>query len=152
MEKKREKIFREIIRRNNRLKIIVLDTNVLIDNVHGFATWVDYLLIHPHEYRLVVPTIVVAEYLTAQEAETIEGSSKSKNYLMLFERMDLTYDIADILGQILRRKTYPPGSNTADLIIASTAIYLNGELATKNRSDFEKIPHLHLFDPKELES
>lgn len=132
------------------MKTVVLDTNILIDNVHGFAPWVDHLLSQPQEYQLVVPTIVVAEYLTAQEAETIAGNSGSKNYLELFESIDLTFEIAEILGQILRRKTYASGANTGDLIIASTAIYLKAELATQNKSDFAKIPSLRFFSPKNL--
>lgn len=130
------------------MKTIVLDTNILIDNVHGFAPWIGHLLNEPQEYRLVVPTIAVAEYLTAQEVETTQGSSKSKNYLELFESMGLTFEIAETLGQILRRKTYTPSANTADLIIASTAIYLDAELATRNKADFSKIPNLRFFDPK----
>ncbi|MBI2028692.1 MAG: PIN domain-containing protein [Candidatus Levybacteria bacterium] len=152
MEKERKKIFRKTIQRNNRLKAIVLDTNILIDNVHGFVPWVDSLQKREHEYRLILPTIVVAEYLTARQVETTEGYERSKRYLSLFEKMDLTVEIAEILGQILRRKTYSQGANTADLIIASTAIYLDGELATNNRADFAKIPDLRLFDPKKLKN
>jgi len=132
------------------LRTIVLDTNILIDNVHGFAPWVDYLLNQAQKYQLVVPTIVVAEYLTAQEVETTQGSSKSKSYLALFESADLTFGIAEILGQILRRKTYAPGADFGDLIIASTAIFLDAELATRNKTDFSKIPNLRFFDPKNL--
>lgn len=150
MEKKREKISREIIRGNNRLKIVVLDTNILIDNVHGFATWVDHLLNKQEEYQLVVPTIVVAEYLTAHETETASGQLRSKKYLALFKKIDLTFEIAEVLGQILRRKTYTISANTADLIIAATAIYLDAELATRNKIDFSKIPNLRLFEPKNL--
>lgn len=130
------------------MRTIVLDTNILIDNVHGFAPWVDYLLNQVPEYQLVMPTIVVAEYLTAQEAETAQGSSKSKSYLALFKNADLTFEIAETLGQILRRKTYAPGADFGDLIIAATAIYLDAELATKNKVDFAKIPNLRFFDPK----
>lgn len=132
------------------MKTVVLDTNILIDNVHCFAPWVNDLLKLPQEYRLVVPTICVAEYFTAEEIETVNGFEKSKSYLAVFEIIELTFGIAEILGQILRRKTYPPGANTADLIIASTTIYLNGELATKNKKDFTKIPHLRFFDPEKL--
>ena len=150
MEKEREQILKKIIRGNNRLRTIVLDTNILIDNVHGFASWVDDFLDQPKEYRLIISTIVVAEYLTAQEAETTYGRLKSKNYLALFEKTDLTFEIAEVLGQILRRKTYVVSANTADLIIAATALYLNAELATRNKNDFAKIPNLRFFDPKRL--
>ena len=96
------------------MKTVVLDTNILIDNVHGFAPWVNNLLKQPQEYRLVVPTIAVAEYLTAEETETVTGREKSKDYLALFEILDLTFEIAEVLGKILRRKTYPASANTAD--------------------------------------
>lgn len=132
------------------MKTIVLDTNILIDNVHGFAGWVDHLLTQQQEYQLVIPTIAVAEYLTAQETETISGRLRSKNYLALFEITDLTLEIAEVLGQILRRKTYASSANTADLIIAATAIYLKAELATRNKDDFAKIPSLRFFDSKRL--
>ena len=79
MEKERGQVFKKIIRGNNRLKIVILDTNILIDNVHGFATWVDHLLNQQEEYQLVVPSIVVAEYFTAQQAETTSGHLRSKN-------------------------------------------------------------------------
>lgn len=132
------------------MKEIVLDTNILIDNVHGFAPWVDKLLNKPQEYRLIVPTIVVAEYLTAGELETETGKKKSQRYLFMFSIVDLTLGIAEVLGQILRRKTYPKGADFADLIVAATAIHRNAELATKNRADFTGIPDLRFFDPKKL--
>ena len=64
---------------------IIVDTNVLINNVHGFATWIDDLFKKPQAYQLIIPTIVVAEYLTAQEAETKAGQESSKNYLSTFQ-------------------------------------------------------------------
>ncbi|MDP3733585.1 MAG: PIN domain-containing protein [Candidatus Daviesbacteria bacterium] len=128
------------------MKRIVLDTNILIDNVHGFAKWVDDFL-KREEIQLVVPTIVVAEYLTAQEAETKTGYESSKSYLATFKIYDLTGEIAEILGRILRRKSYVLGASLADLIVAATAIYLDAELATGNKKDFSKIPDLKFFIP-----
>lgn len=130
------------------MKEIVLDTNILIDNVHGFAPWVDTLLNKPQEYHLIVPTIVVAEYLTARELETETGKKKSQRYLFTFSIVDLTFEIAEALGQILRRKTYPKGADFADLIIAATAFHLEAQLATKNKADFIGIPYLRFFDPE----
>lgn len=129
------------------MKIIVLDTNILIDNVKGFAKWVDHLLQRSEGYILVVPTIVVAEYLTAQEHETQKGSEKSYKYLATFKMQELSFQIAEVLGKILRRKTYAQSATLADLIVASTAIYLNAELATGNKKDFTKIADLRFFDP-----
>ena len=127
------------------MKIIVLDTNILIDHVHGHAGWLDGYLQKGEKFLLIIPTVVIAEFFTASEEEAKEGKEKSQKYFSLFKIQDLTYPIADILGSILRRKTYLPGVSLADLIIAATAIYLDGELATRNRKDFKNIPGLRLF-------
>jgi predicted nucleic acid-binding protein len=37
-----------------------------------------------------------------------------------------------------------------DAIIAATALYLKMPLMTRNIKDFQKIPHLKLFNPCEL--
>lgn len=134
------------------MNTIVLDTNILIDNIHGFAPWVNKLLRSGNNFRLVIPTIVIAEYLTDKKVETELGRKRSEEYLAWFIKQDLTEGIAQVLGTILRRKTYSPSAGTADLIIAATTIYLNAELATSNKADFAKIPHLKLFDPKKLHS
>ncbi len=147
MEKERKKIFRRSFQGHYQVKTIVLDTNILIDNVHGFAKWVDDFLKRGEEFQLVVPTIVVAEYLTAQETETKHGYESSKSYLSTFKICDLTSEIAEILGRLLRHKSYPTGAGIADLIIASTAIYLDAELATGNKAHFAKIPDLRFFNP-----
>lgn len=128
------------------MKTIVLDTNILIDNVHGFATWVYEYLKKPTSYLLVVPTIVIAEYFTAEENETKTTEEKSRQYLALFKIQDLSAEIAEVLGKILRRKTYTLSASLADLIIASTALYLSAPLATSNRKDFAKIPNLRFFE------
>lgn len=95
---------------------------------------------------LVLPTMVIAEYLTAQEVETEDGHEKSKQYLSLFAIQDLTLEIAEELGRILRKKTYPKSATLGDLIVAATAIYLNAELATRDTTDFTGIPNLRLFN------
>ena len=132
------------------MKTLVLDTNVLIDHVHGFAPWLDHLL-KSGGFVLVVPTIVVAEYLTAIEVEEAKKEKDAKDYLLSFQVQDLTWDIAEILGRILRRKTYMAGATTGDLIVASTSLYLDAPVVTKNRPHFAKISGLRFFDPKELE-
>lgn len=133
------------------MKIIVLDTDILIDNIYGFASWVKVFL-QSEDVKLVVPTIVIAEYLNDKKAETELGEKESKKYLSWFQTQDLNEEVAHILGMILRRKMYALGAGLADLIVASTAIYLDAELATNNKKDFAKIPNLRLFDPRKLKN
>ncbi|OGG14222.1 hypothetical protein A2773_06385 [Candidatus Gottesmanbacteria bacterium RIFCSPHIGHO2_01_FULL_39_10] len=132
------------------MNIVVVDTNILIDYIHGFAPWLKLLLHKRQEFTLVVPTIVTAEYLTAEENEDQNYRIRTKGYLKLFKIQDLTYEISEILGDILRRKTYLKGAGIGDLIIASTTLYFAGELATRNQKDFAKIPNLRFFDPNTL--
>lgn len=129
------------------MNTVVLDTNILIDNVHGFAPWLSDCLAKPESFQFVIPSIVFAEYFAAQELEIKVEVDKSRAYLALFTMQDLTIDIAETLGTLLRRKTHPPSAGLGDLIIASTAITLNAPLATRNKNHFANIPNLRFFDP-----
>lgn len=152
MEEEGEKVPREPLKRYYPVKkVIVIDTNILIDYVNGFAPWLgDMLKQERWVAELVLPTIVIAEYFTSKEFEREYEVKVAEETFALFVKQDLTEAIAKVLGTLLRRKTYPSSASIADLIVASTTIYLNGELATKNRRDFAAIPHLRFFEPKKL--
>lgn len=126
---------------------LVLDTDILIDHVHGHARWIDELL-ERKTTELIVPTIVVAEYHTARELETPEGYASSHAYLLSFQIQDFTLTIAEHLGTILRKKTYIAGASIPDLIIAAIAVYLHAPLATRNTAHFRGIPSLTFFIPE----
>lgn len=132
------------------MKKIVVDTDILIDYTHNRAVWVPPLL-KLSTYQLVIPTIVVAEYFAATSLDEKEKAGLADEILTPFIRQDLTEEIAREMGVIMRHKSFPPGAGTADLIIASTAIYLDAPLATRNNNDFKGIPGLRFFDPKEIE-
>lgn len=132
------------------MNTIVVDSNILIDSAHGFAPWVRSLVDDSEKYLVTLPTIVIAEYLSVLENDLKGHSDRSKEFLQLFKIQDLTFDIAVVLGTILRRKTYLAGASMADLIIAATTLYLHGELATHNKKHFAKIPGLRFFDPKSI--
>jgi len=132
---------------------IILDTNILIDYANGYAKWLgDFINLRNLDIKLFLPTIVIAEYFTSIALEKEEDAEIADKTFSLFIKQDLNEPIAKILGTILRRKTYSPGAGVSDLIIASTAIFLDAELATNNKKDFAKIPNLRLFDPKKLKN
>lgn len=133
------------------MRYIVIDTNILIDYVNGYADWLDKTLEAKTKFTLILPTIVIAEYFTSQALEDERQAKIADKTFAIFKKQDLTEDIAKILGMILRRKTYPPGANLADLIITATTLFLDAELATRNKSDFAKIPNLRFFDPEKLD-
>lgn len=133
------------------MRKIVIDTNILIDYANGYAKWLTLILSKKQtEIEIILPTIVIAEYFTSTAFEKEKEVLIADKTFALFEKHDLTEDIAKILGKILRRKTYPMGASLADLIIASTSLYLDAELATRNKADFAKIPNLRFFDPEKL--
>lgn len=133
------------------MKIVVLDTNILIDYANGYASWIDEVLTRLRDTaKLILPTIVLAEYFTSEEFEKKEKVVIADKTFMEFDKQDLTEDIAKILGTILRRKIYSQGASLADLIIAATTLHLDAVLATRNQKDFAKIPHLRFFDSKSI--
>lgn len=130
---------------------IVIDTNILIDYANGHAKWLDdFLKTKDSNVELILPTIVIAEYFTSTSLEDKNNAETADKTFSFFMKQDLNESIAKILGTIIRRKTYVPSAGTSDLIIAATAIYLDAELATRNKADFAKIPDLRFFDPKKL--
>ena len=130
---------------------IVIDTNILIDYANGYAKWLDdFIRAKSSRAKLVLPTIVIAEYFTSTSLEKEENVEIADRTFSLFTKQDLNESIAKILGIMMRHKDYSPGASIADLIIASTAIYLDAELATRNKTDFSKIPNLRFFNPKNL--
>lgn len=130
------------------MKKIVVDTNILIDYANGFAPWLaDTIKAKPGAVQLILPTIVIAEYFTSTALENEYEASVANKTFSFFEKQDLTEEIAKILGRILRQKTYPAGAGLADLIIASTTIFLHAKLATNNKTDFKDIPGLNFFGP-----
>lgn len=135
----------------SKFKKIVVDTDILIDYANGHAVWVGNMLSsNDFNVSLVLPTIVIAEYFTATSLDDLKEVVVADKMFSLFLKQDLTEEIAKILGESLRHKTYPSGASIADLIIASTAIYLDAELATNNKTHFAKIPDLKFFDPKKI--
>ncbi len=132
---------------------IIIDTNILIDYANGYAKWLDDLLSSKNSSaKLILPTIVIAEYFTSISLENNDDAEIADKTFSLFVKQDLNESIAKILGAIMRHKTYSPGAGVSDLIIAATSIYLDAELATNNKKDFAKIPDLRLFDPRKLKN
>lgn len=129
------------------MKKVIVDTNVLIDYVNGYTKWLeDVIRYERSEIELVLPTIVIAEYFTSTALEKEDEAEVADRMFSFFRKQDLNEEIAKVLGAILRRKTYAQGASLADLIIASSTIYLKGELATRNKADFAKIPNLRFFN------
>lgn len=129
---------------------VVIDTNILIDFAHKKAAWLEKILTsNKTNLRLVIPAIVISEYFASSLLEKKAEARAAEKLFSLFEKQDFNEEIAKILGRIIRRKTYPPSANLADLIIAATTICLDAKLATRNQQDFNQIPGLAFFNHNE---
>lgn len=133
------------------MKSVILDTDVLIDYANGHAKWLDKATSSADiKIKVILPTIVIAEYFASTAFDKEKDVLIADKTFSLFTKQDLTESIAKVLGSVLRHKTYVPSASLADLIIASTALVFDAELATRNKKDFEKIPQLRFFDPKSV--
>lgn len=132
------------------VQAVVVDTDILIDFAHDYAEWLRGLL-KDKNYAVVLPTIVIAEYLAAKSIDDKKELKLAEKTFSFFVKQDFTEEIAKIMGRIMRNKSFPRGTGIADLIIASTAVHLDAPLATRNKNHFKGIPGLRFFEPKEIE-
>lgn len=134
------------------MKRVVVDTDILIDYSKGYADWLgSMLLAEKKTIDLILPTIVISEYFASKLLEDPKLAKATDDLLRLFQKQDFNEEIAKILATLLRHKTYPASASLADLMIASTAIYLDAELATRNKRDFANIPSLRLLELQHVE-
>lgn len=125
---------------------MVIDTDILIDLEHGKAAWLDKVLQDQQGMIVVVPTIVEAEYWSAQQFDKKQESQDAKKVLSLLIKQDLTEPIAMMVGETLRHRAFVSGASVADVIVGCTAVYLDAPLATRNKKHFAKIPSLKFYE------
>ncbi|MCJ7792689.1 MAG: hypothetical protein MUP45_01820, partial [Candidatus Marinimicrobia bacterium] len=69
------------------MKKVVVDTNILIDYANGYARWVnDILNTTASEKKLVLPTIVIAEYFTSKDFDDEKKIFVADKTFALFEK------------------------------------------------------------------
>lgn len=124
-------------------KIILCDTNILIDFFHGddrVTQELDYLTFD----RLAVSVVSVAEIyygMRKKEATATRDLVRKFNHLHLDKEISKLF-IQFVLGYKDMRIGIP------DALIAATALVNNVELYTHNRKDFDFIDNLKLYNPR----
>ncbi len=124
-------------------KIILCDTNILIDLFHGddcVTQELDYLTFD----RLAVSVVSVAEiYFGMRKRE----AAVTKDLVRKFNHLHLDKEISKLFIQfVLGYKDMRIG--IPDALIAATALVNNVELYTHNRKDFDFIDNLKLYNPR----
>ncbi|MDM8559869.1 type II toxin-antitoxin system VapC family toxin [Candidatus Parabeggiatoa sp. HSG14] len=123
----------------------VVDTNILIyhlndsldDNAEKFLK----NAIESNSYISVITRIEILGWAK----HTDESLKSAEELLSILNEQPLNEEVVTLCVQ-LRQTT---SLKTPDAIIAATALHLKLPLITRNIKDFQKVPHLQLFNPFE---
>lgn len=123
--------------------MVVIDTYVLIDVSHKLEKAISYLESLETNYRLAISLITQMELLVGcrnkQEFAILD------KFLKRFQVIKLNESISNMAVNLLRQYRLSHGLLIPDAFIASTALYLNMDLATKNQRDYRFIENLKLL-------
>ncbi len=123
--------------------MLLLDTNIFIDYFREYKPSIDF-------FNNIKDKMIIFSAIT--EAELIAGKAcndKSKRevvigFLNKWKKIEVNNPIAVLAGDICRNND---NIETADAIIAATAIINKAELLTKNVKHFDKIEGLRVRSP-----
>jgi predicted nucleic acid-binding protein len=122
---------------------VVIDTDVLIDVSHNNDKAICYLENLETDYQLVISLITQMELMVGcrnkQELAVLD------RFLKRFTVIKLNESISNIAVDLLREYRLSHVLLIPDALIASTALYLNMDLATKNQRDYRFIENLKLL-------
>jgi predicted nucleic acid-binding protein len=117
---------------------ILLDSAIVIDALRGHASALAFLEALPDKPHLSV--VSISELRDGQRGER-EGRQIDA-ILADIVLHDVTRDIAETSGKLMRRFRKSHGLSTPDALIAATAIQHSLELATLNLKHFPMFPEL----------
>ncbi len=112
-------------------KIILVDTDVVVDFLRGYNKAVIYLKKHLHEIAL--SSIAVAELFAGVKDDEKE---KLDEFISLFPVFPITIEIAKAGGMLKRDYHRSHGVGLADALMAATALVHNAELKTLNTKHY----------------
>jgi predicted nucleic acid-binding protein len=123
--------------------LVITDTDVLIDVSHNNDKAISYLENLETDYQLAISSITKMELMVGcrnkQELAVLDKFS------IRFQVIKLNDSISNIAVDLLRQYRLSHGLLIPDALIASTALYLNMDLATKNQRDYRFIENLKLL-------
>ena len=120
-------------------KMIILDTNILIDYFRGKKPVVDFIDRYPKE-NLALTSIIVME-LYKGSLNKLEFD-KIKTTLKGFLIIDLNENVSQLALRLSERYALSHTMEIPDTLIAATALVYDLELKTYNLKDFQFIPTL----------
>lgn len=116
----------------------LLDSSVVIDMLRGVPAAIAFVQSMPGGPRMSVVTISELRDGERGARET----ARIDNLLAEAELYDVTKEIAELSGNLMRRFRRSHGLTTPDSLIAATAIHHKLQLATLNLKHFPMFPDL----------
>lgn len=128
------------------MKKVLIDTDIIIDflrtNEGLFPTLLELQV--QGNLTLYISSVTIMELFVGTSSQKQVQSQQLKELIDSFRVIPLDAKLAQFTGELKRGKKWT--ILTSDLIIGATALWLNAQLATKNRKHFSVIPGLKLFN------
>ncbi len=124
---------------------VVIDTNIIIDHLRLIREEQSLFEICVEDPKIdpLISTTTIQELFVGQSSLNEEQEIKIKKILGSIKIVDITAEIAQLAGQIMRDTK--ASVQFADAQIAATAILNKAKLLTLNKKDFQGIKNLKLI-------
>ncbi len=125
------------------MKKIVVDTDILIDHLRIGKDVLQKLmeLQGENKIELYLSSMSILELFAGKSSQ--QSSAKLLQFIALFHVIPLNEEIAKLAGELKRDNK--PSIAIADLVIATSALYLDAQLATRNKRHYQGIPKLRFY-------
>ncbi len=124
-------------------KMIIVDTDILIDACRGRTDAIAYLENLERTSSIAISAITEMELLAGNQNK--RELVKTEKFLDRFTTLSLNEKISSIAIDLLKTYRLSHGLEIADGIIAATAIYLQFPFVSKNQRDYRFIEDLNLI-------
>lgn len=124
---------------------VVIDTSIIIDHLRQFKNTKTLLetILEDTQAELFISTNVIQELFAGKSSKEEEPEDEIRKILLSFKPVNITPEIAELAGQIIRDSKLTV--QFADAAIAATTILNKASLFTLNKKDFRGIKSLRLL-------
>jgi|SRR3989344_2599553 len=125
-------------------QIVVVDTDIVINYVKNSSPVFENLLKIKKKSKLtlIISSITLFEYYSGIDYKNTEVYQETELLFKQFTVQPVTDEIAKKAARINRENKLYKYIELADILIASTSLYLNARLLTENKRHFKLIPDL----------